>query len=120
MRGGVAGTSLRNNCNKNSKHKHKLSNFFEEKFFKKEIIIPLIIVFALDAAQIINQVFFWKVGRSFYSEGTGLRSMIKAYFQIPDPYYFNVIKLMFPRMFYVFMAGILFFIIFSIIISSGH
>ena len=88
-----------------------------KKFFKKETIIPLVIVFVLDEAQIINQVFFWKVGRSFYSEGTGLRSMTKAYFQIPDPYYFNVIKLMFPGMFYVFMAGIVFFIIFSIIIS---
>ncbi len=88
-----------------------------KKFFKKEIIIPFLIVFILDAAQIINQVFFWKVGRSFYSEGKGIRAMFEAYFQLPDPYYFNVIKLMFPKMFYVFMAGIIFFIVFSIIIS---
>ncbi|MDD3520866.1 MAG: glycosyltransferase family 39 protein [Actinomycetota bacterium] len=88
-----------------------------KKFFKKEIIIPFIIVFVLDAAQIINQVFFWKVGRSFYAEGTGMRAMIDAYFQMPDPYYFNAIRAMFPRMFYVFIAGILFFIVFTIIIS---
>ena len=88
-----------------------------KKFFKKEIIIPFIVVFVLDALQVINQVFFWKVGRSFYSEGIGFKALVKAYLKFPDPYYFKIIKMMFPSMFYVFMTGFLVFIIFSIIIS---
>lgn len=86
-------------------------------FFRRDILISFFIVLVLDAAQIINQVFFWKVGRSFYAEGSGLKAMLKAYFQLPDPYYFNILKLMFPKMFYVFMSGILFFIVFTLIIS---
>ena len=64
-----------------------------KKFFKKEIIIPFIVVFVLDALQVINQVFFWKVGRSFYSEGIGFKALVKAYLKFPDPYYFKIIKM---------------------------
>ncbi|MCL6088033.1 MAG: glycosyltransferase family 39 protein [Actinobacteria bacterium] len=88
-----------------------------KKFFKKEIIIPMLIVIFLDVLQVINQVFFWKVGRSFYAQGTGIRALIKAYLKIPDPFYFKIINIMFPKMYYVFMAGIIAFIIFAIFLS---
>lgn len=86
-------------------------------FFKKEIIIPMLLVIFLDALQIINQVFFWKVGRSFYTQGTGIRALVKAYLKLPDPFYFKIINIMFPKMYYVFMAGILIFIILAVFLS---
>jgi len=86
-------------------------------FFKREIIIPLVIVVFLDLMQVINQVFFWKVGRSFYAQGRGIRELIKAYLKFPDPFYFKILNIMFPKMFYVFMVGIAFFIIFAVILS---
>ncbi|MHB1377268.1 MAG: glycosyltransferase family 39 protein [Candidatus Humimicrobiaceae bacterium] len=88
-----------------------------KKFFKKEIIIPMLTVILLDALQVINQVFFWKVGRSFYVEGTGIRALLRAYLKFPDPFYFKIINIMFPKMYYAFMAGIAIFIIFAIFIS---
>ena len=88
-----------------------------KKFFKKEIIIPMLTVILLDALQVINQVFFWKVGRSFYVEGTGIRALLRAYLKLPDPFYFKIINIMFPKMYYAFMAGIAIFIIFAIFIS---
>jgi len=88
-----------------------------KKFFKKEIIIPMLTVVLLDVLQVVNQVFFWKVGRSFYVQGTGIRALLKAYLKIPDPFYFKIINIMFPKMYYVFMAGIIAFIIFAIFLS---
>jgi hypothetical protein len=88
-----------------------------KKFFKKEIIIPLLTVILLDALQVVNQVFFWKVGRSFYTQGTGIRALLKAYLKLPDPFYFKIINIMFPKMYYVFMAGILALVIIAIILS---
>jgi hypothetical protein len=88
-----------------------------KKFFKKEIIIPIAVVIFLDLLQIINQVFFWKVGRSFYVRGTGAKAFLNAYFKLPDPFYFKIINIMFPKMFYVFLAGIIIFIIFIIYLS---
>ena len=87
------------------------------KFFKKEIIIPMAVVILLNVLQVINQVFFWKVGRSFYVRGTGTKALIMAYLKLPDPFYFKIINIMFPKMFYVFIAGILALIIFTIFLS---
>ena len=86
-------------------------------FFKKEIIIPMAIVLFLDIAQVINQIFFWKVGRSFYVQGTGVRASIAAYFKFPDPFYFKITNIMFPKMYYTFMAGIVIFAVLAIIFS---
>jgi hypothetical protein len=86
-------------------------------FFRRKILVPLIIIIIFDALQIINQVFFWKVGRSFYSSGNSLRSLIDAYFRLPDPYYFKILNIMFPRMFVVFLLGAGIFIVFSIFLS---
>jgi 4-amino-4-deoxy-L-arabinose transferase-like glycosyltransferase len=86
-------------------------------FFKKEIIIPVAAVIFLDALQVINQVFFWKVGRSFYTTSTGTKALIMAYLKLPDPFYFKIINIMFPKMFYVFIAGIFAFIILIIFLS---
>ncbi|MCE5328989.1 glycosyltransferase family 39 protein [bacterium] len=88
-----------------------------KKFFKKEIITPLITVILMYALQVINQVFFWKVGRSFYVQGTGIRALLTAYLKIPDPFYFKIMDIMFPKMYYVFMAGIIVLIIFAIFLS---
>lgn len=75
-------------------------------FFRRQILIPLAIVAALYILQIVNQVFFWEVGRSFYSTGGGLLSTIAAYLRLPDPYYFKILNIMFPEMFAVFLIGI--------------
>ncbi|OQA22310.1 MAG: hypothetical protein BWY60_00280 [Actinobacteria bacterium ADurb.Bin346] len=88
-----------------------------KQFFKKEIIIPFIIVLALNVLQIINQVFFWKVGRSFYAADSSFKSMTAAYLKFPDPFYFRMLNIMFQKMFWVFMTGILIFIAFAIFIS---
>jgi len=87
------------------------------KFFKKEVIMPVVIIVFLDVLQVINQVFFWKVGRSFYVQGTGIRALVKAYLKLPDPFYFKIINIMFPKMYYVFMTGILIFIILAVFLS---
>jgi len=86
-------------------------------FFKVKILVPFVIIVIFDALQIINQVFFWNVGRSFYSSGNGLRSLVDAYFRIPDPYYFKILNVMFPRMFVIFLIGAGVFIAFSIFLS---
>jgi hypothetical protein len=87
------------------------------RFFKKQIIMPFLIILFFYAIQIINQIFFWKVGRSFYSTGGGLRSSISAYFKIPDHYYFKILNIMFPGMFYLFISGTVIFIALTVFMS---
>ena len=87
------------------------------KFFKKEIVIPFVLIIFLYALQIVNQVFFWKVGRSFYAAGSSVRDIISAYFRLPDPYYFKILNIMFPRMFYIFSAGFGIFIALAVFLS---
>ncbi len=87
------------------------------KFFKRQVIIPFLIIVFFYALQIINQLFFWKVGRSFYSAGGGLRDTISAYFRLPDPYYFKILKIMFPGMFYLFILGTAVFIALAVFMS---
>jgi hypothetical protein len=87
------------------------------RFFKKKVMVPFLIILFFYALQIINQVFFWKVGRSFFSTGGGPRSMINAYFRVPDPYYFKILKIMFPGMFYLFILGTAVFITLAVFMS---
>jgi 4-amino-4-deoxy-L-arabinose transferase-like glycosyltransferase len=87
------------------------------RFFRRQTIIPFLIILVLYTVQILNQVLFWKVGRSFYSQGEGLRGLLDAYFRIPDPYYFKILNMMFPEMFILFIAGTGVFIGLSIFIS---
>ncbi|MBM3708022.1 MAG: hypothetical protein FJW69_06755 [Actinobacteria bacterium] len=87
------------------------------KFFKKEIIIPFVIILLLYVLQVINQVFFWKVGRSFYAAGGGVRDIVSAYFKLPDPYYFKALNIMFPQMFFIFIAGFAVFIALAVFLS---
>ena len=87
------------------------------KFFKVKILLPFIIILVFYVLQMINQVFFWKVGRSFYSSGNSLRSLVGAYFRLPDPYYFKILNIMFHRMFVIFLIGAGIFIAFSIFLS---
>ena len=75
------------------------------KFFRRQIIIPFVIILAVYVLQILNQMFFWRVGRSFYSQGEGIGGLIGAYLRLPDPYYFKILDIMFPRMFIVFIIG---------------
>ena len=92
--------------------------FFKgRKFFKKEIIIPMAVVLSLYILQVINQMFFWKVGRSFYVQGEGTRAFLSAYFKLPDPFYFKMTNIMFPKMYYAFTAGIVIFIVLAIVFS---
>ena len=92
--------------------------FFKgRKFFKKEIIIPMAIVLFLYILQVINQMFFWKVGRSFYVQGSGTHAFLSAYFKLPDPFYFKMTNIMFPKMYYAFMAGIVIFAVLAIVFS---
>ena len=86
-------------------------------FFRRKILVPFVIIVIFDALQIVNQVFFWKVGRSFYSSGNSLRSLLDAYFRLPDPYYFKILNIMFPKMFVIFLLGTGIFIAFSIFLS---
>jgi len=86
-------------------------------FFKKDIIISFLTIIAANALIILNQVLFWKVGRSFYTEETGFKALVAAYFKTPDPFYYKIIEIMFGRMFYVFLAGIAVFVVFAVIIS---
>ena len=88
------------------------------KFFKKQVIVPFLIILFFYALQIINQIFFWKVGRSFFSTGGGIRSTLNAYFRIPDPYYIKILKIMFPGMFYLFILGAAIFLALSIFLSA--
>ncbi|MCL4376993.1 MAG: glycosyltransferase family 39 protein [Actinobacteria bacterium] len=87
------------------------------KFFKKTILVPFAVIVFFNGLQIVNQVFFWKVGRSFYASGSGIRALVKAYFRPPDPYYFKILSIMFPKMFGMFIAGIIIFIAFSAFLS---
>ncbi len=86
-------------------------------FFRRPILIPFVIILALYLLQILNQVFFWRVGRSFYAQGEGIGSVIGAYLRLPDPYYFKILDVLFPRMFIVFIAGAGVFIAISVFMS---
>jgi len=87
--------------------------YLGRKFFKKEVLIPFAAVIVFNALWVINQVFFWQVGRSFYAEDTSFMSMIAAYFKLPDPFYIKRISEMFPEMFALTIAGALLFVIFT-------
>ena len=87
------------------------------RFFRRHIIIPLAIVAVLYILQIVNQVFFWEVGRSFYSTGGGILSTVSSYLRFPDPYYFKILNIMFPEMFVIFLLGVLIIIGMSIYMS---
>jgi|GEM_PF-1213416 len=88
------------------------------KFFKKHILIPFAAILAFYGFLIINQVFFWKVGRSFYAaEGGGFVEMLAAYFRRFDPYYFKILNIMFPEMVYIVLAGLAVLIGLSVFIS---
>jgi len=91
--------------------------YLGRKFFKARVLVPLAIIFAFNLLQVINQVFFWKVGRSFYATSSGLRSTLAAYLKAPDLFYFKILETMFPKMFIIFGAGILIFISFAIYVS---
>ncbi|MBM3702324.1 MAG: hypothetical protein FJW63_04925 [Actinobacteria bacterium] len=80
-------------------------------------MVPLAIIFAFNILQVINQVFFWKVGRSFYATSSGLRSTLAAYLKAPDPFYFKILENIFPEMFIMISIGILIFISFAIFLS---
>lgn len=91
--------------------------YLGRKFFRTRILVPLAIIFAFNLLQVINQVFFWKVGRSFYATSSGLRSTLAAYLKAPDPFYFKILEIMFPKMFIISAAGIFIFISFAIYAS---
>lgn len=91
--------------------------YLRKGFFTKKIVIPLVMIIFLDGLQIVNQVFFWKVGRSFYTVEKDFISIIRAYFKVPDPYYFKIIEMMFPKMFALFLVGILVMIGFIVFMS---
>ena len=91
--------------------------YLGRKFFRTRILIPLAIIFAFDLLQVVNQVFFWKVGRSFFAASSGLRSTLAAYLKAPDPFYFKILEIMFPEMFIIISIGILIFISFAIFVS---
>jgi 4-amino-4-deoxy-L-arabinose transferase-like glycosyltransferase len=87
------------------------------KFFRRNTIVPFIIILVLYLLQILNQVFFWRVGRSFYTQGEGVGGLIGAYLRLPDPYYFKILNMMVPSMFVVFIIGLGVFIGLSIFMS---
>ena len=92
--------------------------FFKgRKFFKKGIIVPFVIILASYIFQVVNQLFFWKVGRSFYAEGGGISNFLDAYFRLPDPYYLKILQQMFPQMFFVFLSGVLIFVGITVFLS---
>ena len=86
-------------------------------FFRVRTMVPLAIIFSFDILQIINQIFFWQVGRSFYTESSDFRSVLAAYFRVPETFYFKILEIMFPVMFWVVLSGILGIIILTIIKS---
>ncbi len=87
------------------------------KFFRRNTLIPFVIILVLYLLQILNQVFFWRVGRSFYTQGEGVGGLVGAYLRLPDPYYFKILNMMFPSMFIVFIIGLGVFIGLSIFMS---
>jgi 4-amino-4-deoxy-L-arabinose transferase-like glycosyltransferase len=92
--------------------------YMGKKFFRsRSVLIPFIIILVLYLLQILNQVFFWRVGRSFFAESGDAGGFIGAYFRIPDPYYFKILNIIFPRMLIVFIIGTGVFIGLSIFMS---
>jgi 4-amino-4-deoxy-L-arabinose transferase-like glycosyltransferase len=87
--------------------------YLGKRFFKKEVIIPFVSVLLFNLLLVLNQIFFWQVGRSFYTEETGLRALSGAYFRMPDPFYIIRIYEMFPEMSAVIAAGAFLLIIFT-------
>lgn len=91
-----------------------------KKFFRLHVLIPFAVIFTFYLLQIINQIFFWKVGVSFYPADNNLRSILSAYLKFPDPFYFKMLKSMFPEMYVIFLAGIPVLILFTIFVSARH
>jgi len=91
--------------------------YLGKRFFKKEILIPFFSLLLFHGLLVLNQVFFWQVGRSFYTEESGLAALGQAYFRLPDPFYIKRIYEMFPEMFAVTVAGAFLFLIFTIGLS---
>ncbi len=92
--------------------------YLGKRFFKKEIMIPFFSLLLFHGLLVLNQIFFWQVGRSFYTEETGIRALVQSYFRLPDPFYIKRIYEMFPEMFAVTVAGAFLFLFFTIGLSA--
>ena len=79
----------------------------KKKFFKSDIIISLVIIIIITVVQVINQVFFWEAGRSFYSTDGSFLNTVKSYLQFPSIYYYKILEIMYPKMYYVHIIGLM-------------
>lgn len=90
----------------------------KRQFFRIRIIIPLITILGFYILQIINQVFFWQVGRSFYSSGNDFRSIIGAYLKMPESFYFKILDIMFPIMYWVVVSGCIGIVLMAVFMTA--
>jgi 4-amino-4-deoxy-L-arabinose transferase-like glycosyltransferase len=94
--------------------------FLRKRFFKREVLVPLAAVAAFNLLWVANQVLFWQVGRSFYTQETGLGALVGAYFRLPDSFYIRRVSEMFPEMTAVVISGAFLFLIFAAGLTIRH
>jgi len=89
-----------------------------KKFFKRDIVISLIISSAIVLGEIIHRELFWKVGLSFYTPGIStdiaspvLRTLSK-YFSNYTPFFYKIFSTIYPQTYYIFIYGSLFILIY--------
>lgn len=87
-------------------------------FFKKDVVIGFFVVLITNIVQIANQVFFWKVGRSFYPQSQDFMSIIAAYVKMPQWKYIRILDAMFDDMRWVAFWGAIVFILAGVVLDK--
>ena len=89
-----------------------------KKFFKKDIMVPLAITAFLMIIQLVHRFFFWNVGINVYetsvqSANPVIRLVGKFITGIlPDPFFFDIFKTMFPGMYYALSFGLILLLVY--------
>jgi len=76
------------------------------RFFRREVLLPLVVISASYLLIQIHELFFWKVGYVFEKQPQGLKEGLSYFFQGFTLGYFQEILRSFPRMGWVVYAGL--------------
>ena len=76
------------------------------RFFRKDVLVPFVVISLVDAALQLHEFFFWKVGYVYERTDTSLKGMIDYFFSGFSLGYFKEFGRSFPRMSLVVFGGL--------------
>lgn len=76
------------------------------RFFKKDVLVPFVVISLADLALQLHEFFFWKVGYVYERTDTSLKGMIDYFFSGFSLDYFKEFARSFPKMGLIVFAGL--------------